>query len=487
MGVVAVQSIKNLIFTYIGFAIGALNTLFLYQRFMSSEYFGLVNVVLSASMILYPILSFGMGSAMIRFYSINLNKNEKGEFLSFALFSPIVVIAVLGVLYYSFIPQINSLLSDKSILIKEYIFYIFFFAVFMGYFEVFYAYSKVQLKTVFGNILKEIFIRVIVTSLLILLYFDKISEHEFVQYLLLSYGLRVLIMAWYSLKNTYRELIWKIPSNANSIIKYVLFVVISSSITFLFLEIDKVMVSQFIDLSNVAYYAVATFIGIVVAVPGRAMQQILSPLVAKASANNDLEKVFELYKKSSINLLVVSGYIFLLITLNTTSLFQMFDDKFKGGETVVLYIALAKLISMSIGSNNAIISNSRYYRYDLLFGVLIIGISISLNVILIPILGIDGAALATLITVATYNLIKFSFVYYKFKMQPFTAQTTFVLVFLIVSYFSFIWIPLYFHPFIQIILTSVLLSIVFLLFIMIVKPSADINNFIKNIISRNKL
>jgi O-antigen/teichoic acid export membrane protein len=441
---------------------------------MSAEYFGLVNVILSAAMIIYPILSFGMGPAIIRYFSINSKRNERGEFISFALFFPILIIIALGFIYYLFIPKIDVLVSEKSVLIKDYLFYIFVFGVFMAYFEVFYAYSKVQLKSVFGNVLKEIFIRVVVTILLVLLYFNKITEHEFVVYLMIFYGIRVLIMAWYSLKDSYKELVWKLPSNASSIIKYVVFVVLSASISFLFLEIDKVMVSQLIDLSNVAYYAVATFIGIVVAVPGRAMQQILNPLVASALADNDMPKVYELYKKSSINLIAVSGLIFLLITVNTASLFSMFDDKFQGGETVVLYIALAKLIMMSMGSNNSIMANSRYYRYDLLFGILTIGVTIFLNILLIPKLGIDGAALATAITIALYSFIRYVFVYIKFGMQPYTLQTLYLIAFVLILYFLGVDLVLSTNPILNILFKSIVVGVLYGLYLVLVKPSNDI-------------
>jgi O-antigen/teichoic acid export membrane protein len=441
---------------------------------MSAEYFGLVNVILSAAMIIYPILSFGMGPAIIRYFSINSKRNERGEFISFALFFPILIIIALGFIYYLFIPKIDVLVSEKSVLIKDYLFYIFVFGVFMAYFEVFYAYSKVQLKSVFGNVLKEIFIRVVVTILLVLLYFNKITEHEFVVYLMIFYGIRVLIMAWYSLKDSYKELVWKLPSNASSIIKYVVFVVLSASISFLFLEIDKVMVSQLIDLSNVAYYAVATFIGIVVAVPGRAMQQILNPLVASALADNDMPKVYELYKKSSINLIAVSGLIFLLITVNTASLFSMFDDKFQGGETVVLYIALAKLIMMSMGSNNSIMANSRYYRYDLLFGILTIGVTIFLNILLIPKLGIDGAALATAITIALYSFIRYVFVYIKFGMQPYTLQTLYLIAFVVILYFLGVDLVLSTNPILNILFKSIVVGVLYGLYLVLVKPSNDI-------------
>ena len=42
MGIVASQSIRNTIITYLGFGIGAVNTLFLYANFLTDDYFGLV-------------------------------------------------------------------------------------------------------------------------------------------------------------------------------------------------------------------------------------------------------------------------------------------------------------------------------------------------------------------------------------------------------------------------------------------------------------
>lgn len=63
---------------------------------------------------------------------------------------------------------------------------------------------------------------------------------------------------------------------------------------------------------------------------------------------------------------------------------------------VVFLISLAKLSDALIGNNNAILFNSSYYRMVLFFGLLLTVLTIALNMILIPIWGINGSALATL-------------------------------------------------------------------------------------------
>ena len=71
MGIVIKQSIKNTIITFIGFGIGAVNTLFMYPYFLGEDYFGLSGYVLSAANILYPILSFGIQNTLIKFFNEN--------------------------------------------------------------------------------------------------------------------------------------------------------------------------------------------------------------------------------------------------------------------------------------------------------------------------------------------------------------------------------------------------------------------------------
>ncbi len=54
MGIVATQSFKNTVFTYFGFVIGAINTLFLYTKFITDEYYGMVAFLMSTANVMMP-------------------------------------------------------------------------------------------------------------------------------------------------------------------------------------------------------------------------------------------------------------------------------------------------------------------------------------------------------------------------------------------------------------------------------------------------
>lgn len=58
-----------------------------------------------------------------------------------------------------------------------------------------------------------------------------------------------------------------------------------------------------------------------------------------------------------------------------------------------------------------ILITSKRYRYDFTFSILLVGLTVATNAALIPSLGMNGAAIATMITVVVYNLIRMAFVW----------------------------------------------------------------------------
>jgi O-antigen/teichoic acid export membrane protein len=224
----------------------------------------------------------------------------------------------------------------------------------------------------------------------------------------------------------------------------------------------------------VAYYGVAIYIATTIGVPARSMHQITSPITAKFLNDKNFGELKVLYKKSSLNLFIISGLIFVLIVLNINQLYLLIPEKFSGGLLVVFLIGIAKLTDNLIGNNNAILFNSDYYRVALTLGALLAIVTIIFNMILIPIYGIEGAAIATFLAIIIYNIAKLGFVYGKFKMSPFSSGTlkTFILIVLLVIGFYF-W-EFSFHPIINIGLKSLIVGIVYVMFVYKLNYSEDI-------------
>lgn len=484
MGIVQNQSFKNTIITYIGFAFGAINTLFLYTNFISDNYYGLITVILSTALILMPLLAFGVHNTLIKFFSSFKTKEGLHSFLTLMLVLPLIlIIPIASIIYFGYNP-IAELISNENAIIKDYLWHIFITGIALAYFEVFYAWSKVHLQSVFGNFMKEVFHRACIMLLLFLVYLKYLNVEQLITGIVLVYLLRMLIMMLYAFSLRLPVLKLKRPDNFIEIIKYSGLIIIAGSVSVLLLDIDKFMISQYIKIEEVAYYGVAIYIASVIAVPSRSLQQIANPLTANFLNNNDYSSLKSLYHKSSINLLIISGLIFILIITNIHDLYKIVPDEFSGGFYVVFMVGIAKLFDSLLGNNNAILFNSDYYRMVLVLGVFLALLTVFFNIIFIPRYGIEGAAFATFLAIFIYNTSKMLFVKVKLNMLPFTKKTMYVFILLIVFSLLFYFLELSFHPIINIGFKGLLITSLYALLVYKFDLSEDISKIIDSYLKR---
>lgn len=485
MGIVLRQSLRNTISTYLGFGIGAINALFLYTNFLTDQYYGLVAYILSAANIMMPLMAFGVHNTIVKFYSSFKSKNSLNSFLTLMLFLPLLIAIPVACIGYVAYDTIADLLSKENTIVRAYLWYIFITAVSMAYFEVFFAWVKVQMKTVFGNFMKEVFHRVGAMVLLFSVYFKWISVDTFLIGIVAVYALRAFIMMLYAFAKWLPVFRFKRIDKLKSIISYALLIIVAGSVATLILDIDKFMLNNYLPIETIAYYSVAVFIATVIAVPQRAMHQILLPLTAKFLNEDNRLELKDLYQRSSLTLFIVSGLIFLLIVLNINELYKIIPEEFSGGLIVVFLISLAKLYDNLLGNNNAILFNSDYYLAVLVFGVGLAIMAIVLNMVLIPRFGINGSALATFIAIAVYNTVKIIYVHSKFKMLPFTMATLKTLCLLIVFVLIFYFWDFKFHPILNILFKSVLIGLAYLLLVLRLRLSEDISSSVKALLSKS--
>jgi O-antigen/teichoic acid export membrane protein len=477
MGIVLKQSFFNTLILFLGFAIGGINVLFLFTHFLHEDYFGLITFLLSTATIILPLLVFGMHHAVIKFYSSYSSRIEQDSFLISTIFIPLIIIipvGLLGVYLYDFIA---NWISAKNTLIKDYTSLIFITAIFMGYFEVFYSWTKVKFNSVFGNFIKELFARICTTFLLLAVYFKWLTNDEFIYAIVIVYALRALIMKLYAFYVCKPKLVFNIPKNIKEILKFSLYIIVAGSAAGVLLEIDKFMIPQMEQIAEVAYYSVGIYIASVIAIPTRAMQHITSPITAKDMNQNNIEDVEKLYKQTSINLLVIGGLFFLLINLNINDLYVLINKpQFTKGIWIVFIISIAKLVELALGTGNAILVNSKYYK---IFFYLSLAMAISvilLNKWLITLIGINGAALATLIVVISYTFFKIVYIKGKLKIQPFSIQTFKTISVITIIFGLFYFWNFSFHPLLNIVFKSILLILIYLMLIKKLEISKDINS-----------
>ncbi len=479
MSIVVKQSFFNLITIGVAFLIGAVNTLYLYPTFLGSKLQGLVIALLAISNIIQPFLSFGTQHAVIRFYSRYKSKKEKNAVLTLSLIIPFIITTIVIPLFYFYYDHIKVLLFQTENAFSQYAYVILFIAVSTSFFEIFYSWVRVKLKSVFGNFLKELYPRLLVTSLLILYTLDYLDFENFILFLIYGYYLRLLIVMVYSFIINKPKVSFYFKNDFKEIFRYSFLILLSGAASSIILDIDKSMLSSILTVENVAYYSVAIFIAAVIEIPGRAMFQILSPIVAEVINKNNKKKLKYLLKKSSTNLVLVSSLFFLIINLNINDFYDMLNQEgYSKGIPIVIIVSFAKLYSMSIGCINNIISNSKYYYYIFWFSIISSVLAVVLNLYLIQDYGIIGAAYATFLVILIMNSLKLYLVNLKFKIHPYSYDTLKIVILTTFIYIIFYNLNLTFDPVISIAIKSTLILTLYTLAAYIFKLSDDVNIFI---------
>ena len=481
MGIVLNQSIRNGFTTVVGFGIGAINTLFLFTHLLEKEYYSLVTYLIAVSNLLWPFIAFGIHNTLIKFFTAYRDREEQDRFLSIMLVVPGVLAAILSILYILFQEPILSYFENDNAIVKPYVWTILILGLSTAYFEIFFAWSKVKLRSVFGNILKEIFVRLCTALLLLLVYFKMITIHQFIYALVGVYVLRLFIMMGYALTLHPIKFTVALPQNYLNVGKYSTLILIAGSVASLLIDLDKVMIERLWFFESVAEYSLAAYIASVIVIPSRAMHQITYPLTAQLLNDKNFVGLKQLYKQSSINLFTISGLLFILIICNVQELYRIIPDEYQLYLWVTLWISFSKLFDNLLGNNNAILYNSPYYRLVLKTGVLMAVLAGVLNYICIPLYGIDGAGFATFTAISVYNGIKLWIVYWKYRMHPFDKNTWLVLVIVTSLSFGFFYWNFDFNPIINIGLKSIVIGIFYLIIIFKLKISNDINLLIKKI------
>lgn len=471
--------------TYIGFGIGAVNTLFLFTYFLEQEYYGLVSFLLSAANLIWPFLVFGVHSTLIKFFTSYKTRGGQDRLLNLILIIPAVASLILGLIGLIFYDYLLDYFKGENNLVQPYVWLIFLIALATSYFEVFFSWSKIYYKSTFGNMMKEVFHRICISLLLFAVYLKWINVESFIYAISGVFVLRTILMAMYAFSLHRPKFSLKFPKNLSPVLKYSSLILLAASVATVLLDLDKVMIEYYLPIENVAIYGIAVYIATVISVPQKAMHQITNPLTAEMLNNRDKAGLKGLYEKSSLNLLIVSGLIFIWIITNVNALYELIPDEYEIGILVVLLISLAKLYDNFLGNNNSILFNSDYYRIVLGVGVFLVIVAFSLNLLLIPEYGIEGAAVASFIAFSVYNSSKIFIVFNKFKIHPFTVNTW--IMFLIIAIFStglyYLNLPL--NPLLSILIKGSVTGIVYILLIYSLRFSSDINRMIDRFLKRS--
>lgn len=489
MGVIIRQGSYNAIFTYIGILIGFINTILIFPNFLSTEEYGLTRVIISAGTLLAQFSALGIDKSTIKFFPYFKTDDKKHNGFIFLLF----FIPLLGFLLISgftllFKYQIINWYSQKAKLFAENYHLVYILSGTLVFLLAFDAYSRAILKTVFPLFLNKILLRILWLFEVLAYHFNFINFFEFLWLFVLSYAVVLFILQLYLIIQNEINFHFQLPvikkSFRDEMIKFSLFIILSAGSMYIVNQIDIIMLGAFAGLTNTAIYAVAYYIAGIIQVPAISVNRVATSLLADAWKNNNINKIKEIYFKTSINNFVTASLIFLIIWFNIENIFSLLPEKYSNGKIVVLFIALAKLFDVLSGINAGIIQTSAFYKADFYTNLLLSILAVLTNYFFIPLWGINGAALATFISIIIYNSIRIIIIYKKIQYIPFNKKTFISICFLLFFFGISLIIPHFKIWWIDIVIRTFLISFIYLLIIYYFKISEDINLFVLKLLKK---
>ena len=430
MGIIARQSIKGTIATYIGVFIGFVTTFFILTSYLTAEEVGLTRVLVDAATLFSSLALMGTGSSTLRFYPLfkDGSRNQQGLYF-WTLIIPFVGFLLFLIVFFAFKGLIVRAFEENSPLFINYVYYTLPIAFFLLYMYVFETNATILERVAVPRMIREVFIRVgLLVGYLLYGLWHVINLDGLVIVFCATYGLGALLNLCYLLFS--QKISFKpdfsiiTPQLRRDFLLYTLFLVTSALVSAVMPTLSSFFISAKMGLMFTGIYAIANYIATMVEIPSRSLNAIVQPRIAVAirATPPDLQTATRLYQQVSLNQLLVGMVILILIWINIDLFFDILPngEQYAAGKWVVLILATSKLITSAFAIGGSALSYTRWYYTSLIFTLILMVSSILLNNYLIPIFGIEGGAWATLGSNVIYFILLLLYVKWRVGTYPFS-------------------------------------------------------------------
>ena len=446
MGIVVRQSIKGAIMNYLGVLVGFITTFFIVTKYLTTEEVGLTRILVDASILLSGLAQLGTSTSAMRYYPYFRDEKEKDHgFFGWTVIIPFFGFIIFSILFFVFKQPIENYFSQNSELFVNYIYFVIPMAFFMVYLLVFETNSNLLMRIVVPKFIREVGIRLMTLVVYLLYAFDVINLDGMVIALCLTYGFATLFNVVYLF--TLKKVSFKIqPSYVSKWLRkdfifYTLFLIATSLAGNLVPVLNTLFVSGKLGLAVAGINTIAVYIANLVEIPYRSLSAISRPQISQGMKDNNMQEVNNLVQSVSLHQFIASVFIFFLIWINIDLLYKIIPNGnvYDAAKFVVFILSIVKIVNTSLNVGATVLSYSKYYYYSLLFTIILTITAIVMNVKLIPLWGMEGAALASLISYLIYYAALLTFVNWKLKVTPFSVKEFYMLI-IIVSLFVIDWL-----------------------------------------------
>lgn len=391
-------------------------------RLLGADQLGLYSLALSAMNLSFGIALFGMDAGVIRFIAVQTaRKDEEGVWstLQVGLGIPLLFSALLGTLLFAFSgyaaaaifnePRLAPLLQLASVFVPLLVINDMLGNALKGF-------KKVHLSSLAMFVIQPV-TRLIAIGLIALVGMNT-------SWAVATYGLATLTASAAMLFYLQRHFNLRRPfairkPDMKELIGFAFPVWLSGMMAKFQSNIQTIFIGSMSAISGVGIFSVASQMTMVSGEFSSSINTSSKPIIAELHERGDRDQMSRIYQSTNKWVVMVQLPIFLVMVLLPGQLLSIFGQSFINGANVLIILAVADLLNTATGMGGVIIDMAGYTRLKLINSIVRLTLYIVLDFLLIPSMGMLGAAIAVLAGEGVVNLLRMLQVYVIFHMLPF--------------------------------------------------------------------
>lgn len=406
------------------FRLAGLGLIFLLQvlmaRLMGPAQYGDYTVIITVVNLFIVLSLFGFDSSVLRFLPAYISNRENEKANGFVKFSYRTIV---------FLSLVSSIVLFIFLLSKSKKFNMsfnegFFWGLLLIPFLAFIYQSSALLRAlgkIKTSLISSYFLIPFLMGVSCLIYYYK--QHTLtVDAAMLNFLCCAILICLFINRKAGKALKEKVPSEENAFIprqwisvSTILF--LTTALDLLLRQSDILMVSYFLGNTKAGYYGVAAKLAVLASLGLSVADYVFMPKISALYESRQFAKLQQMVRNSSLQILSITLPVALILFSGGKWILGLFGNSFSNSYVPLVILLSGQIINASTGMVGGLMSMTGHQKIFFSFYIIAFVFQFLLNVILIPKLGITGAAIGSSISMVLLNILGYRFVNKKLRIK----------------------------------------------------------------------
>jgi len=362
----------------------------------------------------------GMNQSII-YYSGYLKSIKALEELKFIYLKMLSIIFIISILLSLIIFSFKNILLDDffnknvGVLIKKSITCVLFYSVTILNIETYRAINKIYISELVRNFFRYI----LFLFMVILLSFYKKEEYLIDAFLINFVIIGCLSTAFILYRFRKNSTTKKGLFNHKQIIRRSAPMSISLVTLVLMQSVDVILLSKYTSFEDVAAYAVTVKLTIIITLALTSVNTVFAPKMAELYSLESFKKLEREIIKATRLITLLTIPVIIVMFLFSGFILEMFGKDYLIAKKALYILLVGQTVNALCGAVGVYMNMTNKQNILQIFLILAFIVNLILNLLLIPKFGIEGAAIATTISMILWNVLGSLYIYKKDKIKTF--------------------------------------------------------------------